>query len=261
MSRSSRPSPLSQSLALAGFSPREAAFYLAAIQLGRAPIRQVALRARLNRTSAYSVCEALKVRGLVSVVKRTGKAFVEPLAPQRLLERQQDGLASLERSIEELATLFRIAQKEPGVTFYEGEDGLKAVLQSILDEANEVCIFGDGDAFKRAVPGWTEAYAATRSRRGIRARLLLRGTPEVIASIKKERTTGKKDALTKVRVLPEALNIVGGFDAYDQKTVLYSFEAKTVAVVIDSPVISRMMKSVFEILWSLAETYEKTLLR
>lgn len=253
---------LLKALAAAGLSEAEAAFYLAAAQLGKESVRKIASEAGLNRSSAYSLFASLKSRGIVSAVTKRGKVVVEPVAPRQLLALQKDRLDVLEKSVEDLGYLFRVAKQEPGVKFYEGAEGLKMVLKEILEEAKEVCIFGDGDAFKHAVPGWTEAYAERRVANDIQARVILRGSPDAIASIKKLRgTKGKKHELTKIRVLPEALRIVGGFDIYGQKVVLYSFDEKTVAVVIESPMICQMMKSVFEILWSLAETYERTLLK
>ncbi len=249
-------------LALAGLSESEAAFYLAAVQLGRASVRKIASKAGLNRSSSYAVFDHLKSRGLVSAVKKGGKNVIEPIEPWRFLEKQKEQLVSLEQSIEELNDLFRVAQKEPGVKFSEGEEGLKNVLKMILEETKEVCIFGDGDAFKRAIPGWTERYSLKRADRGIKARVILRGTSEAIASLKKLRNSqSKKHELTRIHLFPEAMNIVGGFDVYGTKTILYSFDEKNVAVVIESVMISKMMKSIFEILWSLAETYDRTLLR
>ncbi len=249
-------------LTLAGLSQNEAAFYLASLKLGKAPVRKIANMAQVNRSSAYTLFESLKSRGIVSSVKKSGKTVVDPLMPQKFIELQREQLESLEKSVEELQYLFRIAKQEPGVKFFEGEEGLKNVLKSILDEASDICIFGDGDAFQKAIPGWTELYSSKRVEKGIPARILLRGTPNAIASIKQLRNVrGKKRELTHARVLPEALNIVGGFDVFGQKTILYSFEGTCVAVMIESPIIRQMMKSIFEILWSLAETYENTLLR
>lgn len=253
---------LIKTLTTAGLSEAEAAFYLAATQLGKESVRKIASLAGLNRSSAYSLFTTLKSRGVVSAVTKKGKVVVEPIAPRKLLALQKDRLEVLEKSVEELGYLFRVARQEPGVKFYEGQEGLKTVLQDILEEAQEVCIFGDGDAFKRAVPGWTEAYAERRVANDIKARLILRGTPEAVSSVQKLRAVkGKKLELTKMRVLPEAMNLVGGFDVYGEKVVLYSFDEKNVAVVVESPMISRMMKAVFEILWSLSETYDRTLLR
>lgn len=253
---------LRTTLSSVGLSDTEAAFYLASAQLGKASVRKIASQAGLNRSSAYAIFAALKTRGIVSGVTKQGKVLVEPIAPKKLLALQQDRLATLEKQMDVLSYLFRVAQQEPGVKFYEGAEGMKAVLKEILEETKDVCIFGDGDAFKRAIPDWTETYADRRIASGIRARMILRGTPEAVASIKRSRLTkGKKHELTMMRVLPEAMNIKGGFDLYGNKVVLYSFDEKTIAVVVESSMISAMMRSIFDILWSLAETYERTLLR
>ncbi len=249
-------------LSQAGLTPSEAKFYVAALLFDRASIRDIADKAGLNRSAAYTVVKNLKRLGILSTVTVSGKLQVTPITPDRLLDLQKDRLATLETAIGDLGALYKLAQQEPSVKFYEGEDGLRTVLNTVLKQAKSICIFGDGDAFRQAIPGWTETYADRRSRQGIKARLVLKGTPGAIASAKALRTrSGTKSELTKMRLLPEAMHITGGFDVFDNQVILYSFDDRNTAVVIDSPIIARMMTGIFEILWSLAETYDRTLLR
>lgn len=96
----------------------------------------------------------------------------------------------------------------------------------------------------------------------IKARILLKGTLNVITAAKRlRRKTNPKSQFTKIRVLPESYNIVGGFDVYNQKVIFYSFEEKNISIVIESKIISTLMRTTFEILWNIAEKYDNTLLR
>ncbi len=255
-------SDLLQILLAVGLDKREAAFYLAALQLGKGLVSKVALLANLNRSASYDVVRSLRSKGLLSTVKASAGLMIVPVDPSQLLHMQQSRLELVSQHLNELRYLFTVAQREPGVKMFEGLEGMRRVLQMELDEARDISIFGDGDAFRRAVPGWSEDAAAKRVRRGIRSRLLLRATLVAVEAAKKLKVSkGEKARLTMIRVLPEALGISGGFDIFNDKVVLFSFDHKNIAVVIESKVIAAMMLSVFNMLWAMAETYDATLVR
>lgn len=244
-----------------GLDESEAKAYLTLLTLGSGTIRQVSKEAELNRTSSYAVIERLKRKGFISNIKKVGKTYLSPIKPQRFLQIQKDNCASLEKRIDDLNYLFTIARKSPGVRFYEGKEGLKAVLEMIIEEAEEIAIYGNGDAFKHSIPGWSEYYSGKRAAHNIKSRLLLRGTSDAIETAKKlRRNISVKNKLSKIRVLPEGYNIVGGFDVYNEKVIFYSFGGNNTAVVVESAIISAMMLSIFNMLWNMAEVYDKTLL-
>lgn len=245
-----------------GLDESEAKVYLALLTLGSGTIHSVAKESGLNRTSSYAIIERLKIKGLVSKIKKVGKTHLSPAKPQVFLQIQKDNYVSLEKHIDDLNYLFTIARKSPGVRFYEGEEGLKTVLEMIIEEAGEIVIYGDGDAFKHSIPGWSEYYSVKRVTHNIKSRLILKGTSDAIETAKKlRRNTSVKNKLSKIRVLPEGYNIVGGFDVYNEKVIFYSFGGNNTAVVVESAIISAMMLSIFNMLWNVAEQYDKTLLR
>ncbi|MBP6085332.1 hypothetical protein KA517_03790 [Candidatus Gracilibacteria bacterium] len=239
-----------------GLDRRESAFYLASLQLGKALVSDIARTADLNRSASYEVLEQLKQKGLVSVHKVTRGLQVSPTDPDQLLVQQRERYELLNQHLPDLKYLFTVAKREPGVKFYQGKDGLKTVLQLLLAEREEVCVYGDGDAFAQAIPGWTEQYADERARRQIRSRLILKSTPDVLASLRKRKIDkNPKSQLSKLRVLPAAMDVHGGFDIVGNKVILFSFDQYNSAVVIESVVITAMMRGVFEMLWNLAEQY------
>lgn len=247
-------------LKAAGLDRRESAFYAAALSLGKALVSKVALVADLNRSASYEVMESLKEKGLISSVKSSRGLMVIASDPGHLLHNQKERYDMLAKNIEELKYLFTVANHEPGVRMYEGKEGLKEVLQMILALGEDVCIYGDGDAFKQSIPGWTEYYAEERARLGIHSRLLLKASPDVFKSIQSLSTKkSAKEHFSSIRFLPAALGVVGGFDVVGEKLILYSFEETTIAVVLESKIISAMMLAIFEMLWNLAEPYQKNL--
>lgn len=252
-----------QNLKIFGLSEAEAKVYQASLALELASVDKIARHSKLNRTSCYSVLERLKNLGLVSQVKRKSKTIFKASPPEKFLDILDDKKQAVQEIMPGLKSLFEISENKPNVKFFEGKEGLKTVLNSILKEASEVMIFGDGDSFKKSVPGWSDYYSDKRTAQKIKAKMILMASPSVIKSARLLRSPNdEKSKLVKIRVLPEAYEITNsGFDVFNNKVILYSFEKQKVAVVIENKTISQMMKVAFEILWNDAEKYDATLLR
>ena len=246
-----------------GLSQIEAKVYCAVLALEKNSVDNIAKRAKINRTSCYTVLERLNNSGLISSVKNKEKTVFKAAPPEKFLEILEEKKKSIENIIPNLRSFFETRTDRADIRFYEGKEGLKTVLNMILKEAKEVLIFGDGDSFKTAIPHWTQYYSDKRAEHDIKARIILRATSQAIDSAKSlNLKNSKKSELAKIRVLPEALVATNsGFDVYGNKTIFYSFEKELLAVVVESRIISQMMKTVFETMWNEAEKYNNTLLR
>lgn len=118
-----------------------------------------------------------------------------------------------------LKSLFEISRGRPDVSFFEGQEGLKTVLNTILVEAKEICILGEGESFLNAIPEWNEAYVSKSAGKKIKVKLILKATPFALKSIKKMQESPSNEFL-KIRVLPEHYKINhGGFDLYNNKSI------------------------------------------
>jgi HTH-type transcriptional regulator, sugar sensing transcriptional regulator len=244
------------SLVKYGLSENEAKIYCATLALEDSTVDKIAKYADLNRTSSYPVLERLKNLGLVSQSKKRKKTIYKAVPPEKffdLLDEKKEIVSSI---LPDLKSLFAISRGQPDVSFFEGKEGLKTVLNDVLNEAKEVCILGDGENFINTIPGWTEAYVSKRAGKKIKVKLILKASPYGIKSIKKLLESSQYNQLLKVRMLPEIYRInYSGFDIYNKKVVFYSFEKFNHAVVVESSVINQLMRTVFDILWETSEKY------
>ncbi len=243
-----------------GLSEHEAKIYCSTLALEEATVDRIASHADLNRTSSYPIFERLKKMGLVSQGKKKKKTVFKAVRPEKLLDILDEKREGVKEILPDLKSLFDISRGRPSVSFFEGAEGLKTVLTDILNEAKEVCILGEGESFVNAIPGWIEAYIKKRAGKNIKVKMILRATPFGIDSIKRIIKSGGLNNSLQVRMLPEGYCIdYSGFDIYNNKVVLYSFEKDNHAVVVESAVIARMMKTVFDSLWNEAERYNNLL--
>ncbi len=244
-----------------GLSEHEARVYCSTLALEEATVDRIANHADLNRTSSYPIFERLKKMGLVGQGKKKKKTVFKAVRPEKLLDILDEKREGVKEILPDLKSLFDISRGRPSVSFFEGAEGLKTVLTDILNEAKEVFILGEGESFVNAIPGWIDAYIKKRAGKNIKVKMILRATQYGIDSIKKIRSSGGGlNNSLQVRMLPEGYRIdYSGFDIYNNKVVLYSFEKDNHAVVVESTVIARMMKTVFESLWNEAEKYNNLL--
>lgn len=139
------PITLLSSFEALGFTSNEATLYLQLAEMGKATVQVLARRAKLPRTTAYSVLEGLAQKGLISEEKRGATRFFiasEPQALMRMVKREQETLIKkakfAESFIEELKPLFRAKYFSiPKVQFFEGRDGVENMLYDSLDRWRE----------------------------------------------------------------------------------------------------------------------------
>lgn len=129
-----------------GLNDKEISVYLGLISLGPSPVRLIAKQAGVNRGTTYDILKGLIELGLVSYYKHYGKEdkrqyFVaEP--PQKILdaiENKKRGLDTLKvhlnKSLPELESMYEKSGAKPVVKYYEGNSGVKTILQDVLATA------------------------------------------------------------------------------------------------------------------------------
>ncbi|MFA5021178.1 MAG: helix-turn-helix domain-containing protein [Patescibacteria group bacterium] len=123
-----------------GLSDKETAVYLALIELGPSSVRVVADRAAINRGTTYDILRALIAQGLVTYFHKQTKQFFVAEPPEKLLnaiDDREEKLAAVKNDIREslprLQAIFERSGNRPAVKFYEGERGMKQILQDILE--------------------------------------------------------------------------------------------------------------------------------
>lgn len=122
-----------------GFSDKEVAVYRAVLAAGPAPVRTIALQAAVNRGTTYDILKSLMEQGLVSYYHQEKKQYFVAEHPEKLLLVLENKTAALQAAkaqvvdvIPELAGLLSRAGEKPVVKYYEGDKGVRTVLQDVL---------------------------------------------------------------------------------------------------------------------------------
>ena len=96
---------LSRELMHLGLSEKEAAVYVAALQLGPVPVQDIAKQSKGNRATTYVMIESLEKRGLISSTIKDKKRIFIAEAPDRLLSLIRLQKKELEEQENEMAHL------------------------------------------------------------------------------------------------------------------------------------------------------------
>ena len=246
-----------------GLDSKETRFYLAALELGQAPVRIIADKAGISRTNAYDVLGRLRRKGVVTYLERgtpkKKKRFdVVAEDPVRLLTLVDEQRKAAEAALPDLRSIFNRSTVTPRIRLYEGSEGIKTVLYDTLNCRSKVLcgILSMRDLLE--VPGRpeTERYIAQRIDAGIFLRVV-RSREKETANMWQTSASELRD----VRYTPPGLVFTMTTWIYDEKVAIVSSRRENFGMTIESEEFARMQQNLFNVLWAACEPYRRKPLR
>ncbi|MFH1720666.1 MAG: helix-turn-helix domain-containing protein [Patescibacteria group bacterium] len=131
---------LQQLLENTGLQEKEAAIYIASLELGPSLVSTLSRRAKINRSTAYSILEKLTKEGLMSKYVRSGTRFYTAEDPSRIMKYLERKKLEIELKFEDLKDKiyeFKRVQVKicplPKVEMLEGSQGIKNIYEKLRD--------------------------------------------------------------------------------------------------------------------------------
>ena len=242
----------------AGLSADEALVYSALLKRGLTQASTLARQLPLSRPLIYKILADLEKRNLVEKIEKTGSVTrFAPGHPFKLRELVEKKAKDAERSkmlvesvITSLISEYTIATGKPGIEFYEGKDGIKAVLNDSLTSKTEILSYGDLEAIDTHIGDLNADYVAARERRNIKKRGIALDTPfarEFLKNYHKAVTTTK---LIKADDAPFSTIM----QIYDGKISYITLSnERMIGIIVADAHIYDMHRYLFESLWEKAE--------
>lgn len=255
---------LTRELTHLGLTGKEAAVYLAAMELGPSVAQDISKKAKVNRATTYVMIDSLKGRGLMSSFTKGNKKFFAAESPDRLLsmirlQRQElEGKeAEFEQVLPKLSALFNVEGTKPQIRFLEGMEGIKTIQEEMAQlqgESVQIVSFDDSYDFVGRVmeKSHYEAYKTARQAESpLRALLVVKDKGLFDQTIKMIKNT-------EIRILPyEEFPVHGEISIKEDRVILFSYKSALVAMVITSQVLADTLRVMFELAWRGAEKYPK----
>lgn len=236
-----------------GFSENEARIYIAALESGLASAQNIAKRASLKRTTAYSVLEYLVNKGFVgkSIVHGKNRFLAEP--PEKLLSIVNDLRTSIEKALPEMAALYNKNDTKPKITFYEGDKAVQMVYDDTLREKpNEIIELNTDEYFRFNQHNVDPNYIDKRVKLGIKARRIA-GTGSGWDT--KHKRYDRAELSETIIVPRESFWPEIEVNIYGNKIAFLNY-AEKMSVIIESKAIANAMRQTYDLAWKGAQTIE-----
>lgn len=238
-----------------GLTKDQASVYEVLLKHGTMPASRIPRLVPISRPLAYKILQELITLGLVRKHEEKGTVatFVpeHPLKLKEFIEKKrieaEDAKVALDGVLGKLLSDFNLTSGKPGVQFFEGTEGMRAVLDDALDARTDILAYVDIDIITRELADISKAFGASRVRRKIKKRNIAIDTPEN----RKLVDAGYLDAYTEERLIPWSTTAFGAsMQIYDDKISYLTFGAQKIGVIITDPLVTQMQRTLFEFTWN-----------
>jgi sugar-specific transcriptional regulator TrmB len=236
-------------------SPAERTAYETLISSGPMAPPQLAKAASLTRVNSYAALRGLSHKGLAGekVINKKQVYFPEPPTRLSALARQKEeqaraNLEAVEALIPSLMNQFALISEKPGITHYEGLEGIVKIYEdSLRNPKHQESMVMRSIYDSNQVWPYLEKYLKKRAKLGIKNRTL---SPPI------DYRSGKhdKELLRESRFLPkEKFSLPTEISIYGDKVSLVSLRKDLIGTVIQSKDVAQTFRILFELLWAQAK--------
>lgn len=138
-----------------GLSEGQVKVYISVLELGIASLKKIQEKTGLERRSIYDILNKLIEKGLISYTVENNKSTYQCTHPNKLLEdikEKQKSLKELEDKIPDVKKLFAMSKPDIRSEVYRGNEGVKSLLDEILDYKESFWMGGNSMENYKAVP-------------------------------------------------------------------------------------------------------------
>lgn len=247
-----------------GLKDKEAAVYLACLELGPSPAQQIARKANIVRATTYVVLESLMQKGIVTQYREGKKTLFSSEPPRqliRILEKQVDDIEDKKRELEmlmpALQMIMRASGGRPSVRYFEGIEGLRSMRREMVmysQAGDEWYNFTPIDHLSALFSRDEAYYVQQRLAKRIRSKTIFSTRSQ---KSKEEMFQGAGKNLQRRFVDPKLFPSSSGFTVYRDRVAIGQFKGKIGGVIIESPQMADTMRRLFELAWIAADAIDK----
>lgn len=233
-----------------GLNEKQAKIYLACLELGSAPVNKISGLSELPRSTCYEVLEELKHIGVISTFQKKKIKWFNAEDPRLLVRQAKDKLSVLEEHIPQLLASYGKSKNRPKVRFYEGKEGMKTILEEILNEATELFTFSSADDLFETLQNEWPKFLKQRIAKKIPVKVIARATPKGF-----ERQSAGPKELREVRLISKDYDFHGITLLWKNKIAIFSLKNELTALVIENKEMFDIQKAMFAAIWGQLPIY------
>ncbi|NQV89295.1 MAG: hypothetical protein HQ488_03180 [Parcubacteria group bacterium] len=227
-----------------GFDEKEAAAYLALLELGGGTVSEIAQRAGLKRAIVYHVMDRLKEKGFAVDPPGDGVIRFEPVDPLKILQTTRTAVEDLKFMLPLMRALQDKGPNKPKLEYFEGKNAVVSVYRQ-FDHAKSARFLTSMQRLYAIMPEEVDAWV-TRFQRGMYKDMGRHFIPDT----KQDNDWAKKAVAAgqEVRFLPKDMDIEMDFAIIDGMLGITSFDPLFI-VLIHSERIATSAGQLFDLAW------------
>lgn len=228
-----------------GLSKKEAAVYLASLQLGDGNLSEIAKAAQIPRTSCYNIVKSLISMGLLNTFKMGAKYHYKAENPDKLLISLREQESALQEIMPRLKSKYREIGGRPAIYFYEGVEGIRIILEDILAKQYPLlAITSIDDAVSVLGDDFTD-FIERRHQKHLRVKLITHRSERALELKKRD-----ESELRQTKFLPSNSQFKTASFIYGDRVAMIDFQSKQpLGLIIEDQNIAETQRMLFETIW------------
>jgi len=227
-----------------GLSTKEGKIYLSSLELGTATANEIAKKAKINRSTTYDLLKSFIEKGIASRVMKKNTTYFEVVNPEKLIKQLEEKKHKMEAVLEQLKLIENKVVEKPSVEVYEGHEGVKTILNDILQTKKRTDVISNSKIFE-VFTYYFPHYIKQRKSANIKARVLQETSPQTIGLKKKD-----KEEKRETRTLKN-FNINSVTFIYNKKVAVIKLNKDDlIGILISDQTLAEDQRKIFEVLWT-----------
>lgn len=238
---------MEQELIRIGFTPHEAAIYLALVDIGMTGTAEIIRRTSLHRNIVYTTLDKLIAKQLVFKVIENKKAQFQVTDPGRILAEIQDNLLIAQKIVPDLATRASVKQE---VTMYHGVNGFRDYTIRTLQRLSKnetIYILGSiGDEWYELMGDRLTEHEKIMANKQIHWKLI-----GYEASRRDQAHIEKLPKLIQSKVIPKSYKTPANVNIWQDTIALQIFTEPVSVIEIKNAALAESYMNYFDLLWNM----------
>ncbi len=232
-----------------GLTEKEAAVYLAGLELGPASVKALSIKSKVKRTTIYPILEDLKQRGLFTETLKKKKHIFAAAHPNKLKVMLNDQQLLLERNFDDLLSRVNTVTGRPTVQYYDSVEGVHKMYEDSLQGAqNDTVGIAGEDAVELLDEKWLLKYINKRKRKGIGAKTILTKGKDSAKWKKSD-----QDQNRETRFLVDEGEVPINIEVVGDRVLISSLKGEVLGMVIESKRVAKAMETILNNVWENSE--------
>lgn len=229
----------------------ETKLYWAALKFEAATLSELARKAKIPRTAAYSHIQSLIEKGFLLVIKIGKRKKYQALSPKQLHHILERKMVTLKEITDDLAKRINVPEQKLAISYYSGIEGVQIASDTWLENAKTK--FGKSfENVESTVMQHGQKQIAKsidkRVNKKIKGRLIVSGHPEapILKSVLKK---DEKELRKSIVVSPNAYPIKASIAVLDDMVFIFTSEEDPFAVLIKNQDVADSVNSIHDMVW------------